>query len=240
MKFRKDEKAFKKATGIALLVLLAAFLLIVGCGRKQDVSFGYSFTISPTKGEVLKDVTVYLPFPTKEGKPTQEIFDALMRDYRKYAADDHPDAKISLESTKYGSMLKVSISKLDHRGFGLGGGYGYEEPYSDKQIAPHFMLNPRKNVRKLPDGFGHVSDTYVYADFKGGEELGLALEYSISILSPALFPLDYVPEDGCTSYLGFEEPPTESGSRVKYVNRQGWSKMPLSNTNYDGESYEPE
>ncbi|HCG98736.1 MAG TPA: hypothetical protein DE036_02740 [Actinobacteria bacterium] len=137
-------------------------------------------------------------------------------------------------------MLKVYVPELRKRSYRLAGGYGYEEPYSDKQIAPHFMLSPRKNVRKLPDGFGHISDTYIYADFKGGEELGLALEYSISILSPALFPLDYVPEDGCTTYVGFEEPPTKSGSRVKYVNRQGWSKMPLSNTNYDGEAYEPE
>ena len=234
MIFGKGENANKKGIGIVLLVLLAGLVLVAGCGRTQDVSFSYSFTVSPKKGEVLKDVTVYLPFPTKKGKPTQEIFDALMRDYEEYRVKEFPDSKISLVDTEHGMMLRVYVPELRKQSYHLGGGYGYEEPYSEKQIAPHFMLSPRKNVRELPSGYGHIGDTYVYADFKGGEELGLALEYSIKIMSSPLFPLDYVPEDGCITYLGFEEPPTQSGSRVKYVNRQGWSKMPLSNTSYDG------
>jgi len=230
----------KKSFGYVLVVVALALVFMAcvsGCGRKQHVSFRYDFAISPKKDQVLKDVTVYLPFPTKDGKPIREIYESLMRDYNKYWADDHPNARVSLENTEYGTMLKISIPEVDQRGFGLEGGYGFEEAYTEEKIAPHYMLAPRKDVKRLSHLIGYVADTYVYADFKGGDELGLALEYDISILSPPLFPLDYVPEDGYTAYLGFDEPPIKPGNRVKYVKRKGWTKMKLADNGYDKESY---
>lgn len=223
---------------VLIIFLTGLFLLSSGCGRKQYVSFTYSFAISPKKGEVLKDVTVYLPFPVHNGRPMTKIYESLVKDYKKYWADEFPDARTTLINTKHGPMLKVRISKIDSRGFGLEAGYSFEERYSKEPIAPRFLLNPRLNPRKLA-GFktGYLSDSYVYADFKNAEQLGLALQYKIKIFLPSLLPLDYLPEDGYESYLGWLEPPTKPGSLVKYFDNNGWIEVPVSDTGYDKEWY---
>lgn len=219
-----------------LLVLVSMLLLMTGCGRKQHVSFSYSFAISPKKGDVLKDVTVYLPFPSNDGKPVVKIYESLMRDYKKYWAQDYPDAKTSLVKTKHGPMLKVSVPEIDERGFGLGGGYGFEEPFSKEPVAPRFPINPRLNSRKL-DGYetGHLCDSYIYATFDNANDMGLALDYGISARSPSLLPLDYVPEDNYYAHVGWDSIPGNSEVLVKYFPSNGWMRIPLADLGYDKE-----
>jgi len=224
-------KRVYKLLGAALLILL---LLTAGCGRKQHVSIYYSFAISPKKGEVLKDVTVYLPFPTRDGEPLMEVYESLMRDYKRYRVKDYPDAKVSLAETEHGTMLKVQVPEIDKRGYGLEGGYGFKEPFTKGSVAPRFTMIPRLNQRKLK-GYktGYLCDSYVYAEFNNAEEMGLALKYRINRQSPSLLPLDYVPDDNYYAYLGWDSVP-EKGL-VKYFPGNGWQKVPMVDLGYDKE-----
>ncbi|MHB8842253.1 MAG: hypothetical protein ACYC56_10815 [Candidatus Aquicultor sp.] len=214
----------------AILLLLSLLLFMTGCGKKQHVSFGYSFAISPKKGEVLKNVTVYLPFPTKNGKPMMEIYRSLERHYKNYHLDDTPNLALSIADTKYGPMLKVKVPELK-QGVGLNGGYSQEGSLKKVSAYKDFYLNPSICTQKqLSDRF-----SYIFAGFKNAKELGLALEYKISILSPSLLPLDYVPEERYETYLGWEQPPVSRGSIVKYYNSVGWAKVPISDSGFDRE-----
>jgi hypothetical protein len=217
---------------LALIVLLLLFPLS-GCGRKQYVSFTYNFAISPPKGEVLRNVTVYLPFPASNGKPIWGIYRGLKRDYAKYRAMDYPDAELGLIKTKHGSLLKVYIPVIDQRGYGLDGAFGFEEPYSQDSMGPRFPLNPRLVPRKLADyRNGYLCDSYIYAKFQGARALGYALDYKVRAEKPSILPLDYVPQDSYSAYLGWFQPPRHAGSLVKYIKMQGWNKIPLSDIGY--------
>ncbi|MBE0447771.1 MAG: hypothetical protein IBX64_06685 [Actinobacteria bacterium] len=221
---------------LLVIALLIPLLLVLGCGRKQQVGLHYDFAISPKKGEVLKDVTVYLPFPAKDGKPMMEIYESLMRDYKEYRVKEYPTAKVSLIKTRYGTMLKVHVPEVDKRGFGLEGGYGFEEPFSRESIAPRFPITPRLNPRNLP-GYktGYLCDSYIYAEFDNAEEMGVALTYEITSLSPSLLPLDYTPSDHYWAHLGWDRVPGNSEVLVKYYPSSGWQKVPLVDLGYDKE-----
>lgn len=223
----------------AILLLLSLLLFMTGCGRKQSVSVGYDFSIFPKKkGEGLKNVTVYLPFPTKNGKPIMEIYRGIEKHYREYHLDDPPNAVISIADTKYGPMLKVQVPELKH-GMGAGGGYNFDQPHSNEPVAPRFPLSPRLNCLKLPNSeTGHLCESYIYVDFDSAsynaKELGLIVNYKITIFSPSLLPLDYVPQDNYGAFLGWEQPP-ETELLAKYYGSAGWIKVPLLDWGFDKE-----
>lgn len=219
----------------AILLLLIALVFVNGCGKKQHVSFTYSFAISPKKGEVLKNVTIYLPFPTKNGKPMMEIYRSLERHYEKYHLDDTPGLTLSMIDTKYGPMLKVQVAKLS-QGVGLNGGYSLEGSSQTIMETKHNSLNPRANIHKLTlDRSEHQYDSRIFAEFENAKSFGLSLNYRITVLSPSLLPIDYVPEDKYEVFLGWEKPPEQQGSLVKYFDKKGWIKVPVSDLGFDKE-----
>ncbi len=219
----------------AILLLLSSLLFATGCGKKQHVSFTYSFAISPKKGEVLKNVTVYLPFPTKNGKPMMEIYRSLEKHYKNYHLDDTPNLTLSMADTKYGAMLKVQVPELK-QGVGLNGGCSQEGFLQKPSAYRNFYLNPSLNMQKqLSDRLEHRYGSYIFAGFKNANELGLSLNYKISILSPSLLPIDYMPEDKHEVFLGWDKLPKREGSFVKYYKQQGWTKVPLYSLGFNKE-----
>ncbi|MDI6716413.1 MAG: hypothetical protein QME63_05670 [Actinomycetota bacterium] len=221
-----------------LMILVAVLTLLVlgGCAQAQYVNLSYSFAISPKKGEVLKDVTVYLPFPVKDGKPVIEIYSRLLKDYREYWNNNSPNLKLFPIKTRYGYMLKLFIPMIDKKGFGLEANYSFKELHSSKSAALRFQINPRLNARKLK-GFetGNLCNSYIYTRFSGARELGLALTYEIKVQAPSLLPLDYIPERNYYSYLGWDRVPGNSEFLVKYYPSKGWQKIPLVDLGYRGE-----
>ncbi len=217
----------------AILLLLSSLLFETGCGKKQHVSFTYSFAISPKKGEVLKNVTICLPFPTKNGKPMMEIFRSLQKHYKNYHLEDTPKLTLSIADTKYGAMLKVQVPELK-QGVGLEGGLGFDEPSSNGSASPRFPIAPRLNPRGLK-GYkaGHLCDSYIFTEFENARAIGLALTYDISSQSPSFLPLDYEPDDNYYSYIGWSVIPGGSEVLVKYFPDASWIKVPLADIGYD-------
>lgn len=221
-----------------LVLLFIAGYVLTGCGRVQYVNPAYNFAIAAKKGEVLKNVTLYLPFPTdKDGKPLMEIYKSLVKDHKNDASKRFPNSAISLINTKHGPMLKVTVPEIsDYSSFVLSGGYSFEEPFSKESNGPRFPINPRLNPRKPgknePE---YLFDSYIYTKFDNANELELSLEYKVGEQSPSLLPLDYVPEDNYYVHLGLDHIPQESYGNFKLYKSAGWQKVLAIDIGYDNE-----
>lgn len=218
-----------------LVALLLALIFLTGCGRVQYVNPSYKLVVAAKKGEVLKNVTLHLPFPMDEdGKPLMEIYRSLLKNH-KDESKEFPGSTISLINTKYGPMLEVTVPEIsDYSSFALSGGYSFDEPFSKESNGPRFPINPRLNPYKLKKHEPEYRfDSYIYVKFDNASELRLKLKYQIGEQSPSPLPLDYVPEDNYYVYLGWDHIPQESEGEFKLYKSVGWLKVPAIDIGYD-------
>lgn len=208
---------------LSVLIFLILVLSVVFTYRK--VSVEYVFNIKPKEGETLKEVTVYLPFPSYRGKPMRKIFDDVKKDYE-VIEKFSPGVKWELIDTKHGPMLKVYIPELNES-FGVDSwttlsGIFLKTPPQDK-----FLLSPRENVISThKSSFGDYRNfyTYIYSDYREGSGFILRIDYHI------LHKLSLLPSQAGSgsggSCVGTRELPKEWRYEIE-INEKGWIKLPV-------------
>jgi len=197
-----------------MLIFFALFL--TGCWR--NVRLVYIVHLLPKEGEVLRDVTLYLPFPAEDGKLVENVFQRMEAEYKEYVKDEIPNVTFKPIKTAYGEMVKIHIPLL-RKELDVGGELNFIEPPFRKHSQDRFVLNP-KLKRDSGKNF-----TYIYAKYRGGSGFTLGLRYDVSynetfLIQAGAEKITLVGVEKPPERLGFGPVPIE-------INEQGWIKLPI-------------
>ncbi|MDI6892745.1 MAG: hypothetical protein QMD08_07180 [Actinomycetota bacterium] len=213
-------KILSKRAGL-IFVLMMSTLFLSGCVR--DVTLEYSIAIIPKEGEIPKNVTVYLPFPVKNGKPCKKIFTAMKELYQSQIADDFPDVTFELISTKYGKMLKIHIPALT-RGIGVHGeATAINTVFNKVYPQDKYILSTME--RKVENG-EKKSYVHIYSEFENGTGFILRSLYDVTYGDWGFTQAG----GGGITLIGTDKEPPDYIYGQPYsveINRKGWIKLPI-------------
>ncbi len=236
------------------VVFLAALILILLCyaglnylfnPRERSVSLEYVVGIRPKRGEIPKNVTIYLPFPRYKGKPVEKVFEAMEHQHEKYLDEEPEGMNLELVETKYGKMLKVFIPTLE-RGWG-----GYADPLDPKygpcfkesaSLPPpstRYLLSPRFEVTTNKEG-DQISHTWIYLGYKEATGIVLRSQYIVKHRAQSRIggffgqhPAggDFFAFIGSDKLPDWREQPYTMPVPLE-INEKGWVKIPVAEAGY--------
>ncbi len=202
-----------------------SFDLIIHRGKAID----YQLVVGPKPGEVLTNVTVYLPSPRKNGHVQPNILKSLnsqvteqgLNQDKRYASQaTSKGIRLSEVSTKYGPMLRLDIPVLRDYLWLYGKAYGYPSFFPVGTAAADYPLEPmlEKQNEKVP----------VFATYDGGSALGIYVDYLASYGDVYFFG-QYSGTHGATRWRVSKEKPFQYGLGVNEntvtIKKKGWSQV---------------
>ncbi len=145
---------------------------ISGCATKTG-QYGrasrvrWLLTIEQKQGENLRDVTIYVPFPRDDKNLLSELLNGVKSDTNSiYNKPNGPQISYSAVKTRFGEMLKVSISQMNKETGGVspGGEYVFATVLPIGQASTKYPLEP--TIVK-----GKIEKAPVYIEYTGGTGL---------------------------------------------------------------------
>ncbi len=221
---------------IVILLSIIVFLPLAGCvsktakfGRVNRI--GWYLTVAEKDGETLHDVNIYVPFPREDGKPFPHLLSKLeAQTQRYYPKSDGPNIDYSVVNTKFGEMLKVSISKMYRSTESIGGGLNLRGEYwyaTALPIGKADMTYPLEPV--IADG--QKEEAPFYIEYEGGTGIYVWLVYSagtsdmyLPVLPTTVGKTWVTGQSMTTSKNG--HPSVSENDRI-LIERQGWSLVPV-------------
>jgi len=237
MKKKTKFAIFSVFASAVLFVILLGVICFRMCGCElRGTTIEYTVNILPKESEQVKNVMVYLPFPTYGDKSAMEILEGIKNEYNKYDSDDVPDVLFNIVETADGPMLKVEIPELKN---GLGTSpdihktlsiFSSEDPGKEYPLSPVFNLTkPEKRVKE--SGYTNnirTGKTKLFIDYEGGTGIIFGLRYEVRTRSHFWISL-YSASD--TMYLvGIDEVPDRDIGFGPYrleINEKGWMEVPF-------------
>ncbi len=226
---------------LSAVALLMSTVLVAGCSLTPDreINLKYSFFAEPLHGEKLKNVVLYLPFPSREGKIINKAFKETEERYLKYGSNTMDKTTFDKVSTKYGPMLRIQASVL---GKGVGSGCDvsireslpFREYYLWQSTGNHrhrYMYSPRHVIKRR--GEQRYAHTMIYVDGADGNGLKLEMRYDIRDRTPAPFPFifSHGGGGGLLAFFGTRELPDpmpgSAGIPIE-ITKLGWQKIPVT------------